>query len=129
MCCSYEWVDDDTIGALVVPAERDALPERPPVPIGPNIQDNTSGKTSQVWIHAAHPQPLSSFITVWSIGLAARKVGLLNSALLLWQARTYPDLLKSPYDEELFDYYGRSNLIYVKVNGCLCLSTALLCYP
>ena len=49
---SYEWVDNDTIGALVIPAERGALPERPPVPIGPNVQDNTSGKTSQV--PAAH---------------------------------------------------------------------------
>lgn len=42
------WVDNDTIGALVIPPERGAPPEKPPVPIGPNIQDNTSGKTSQV---------------------------------------------------------------------------------
>lgn len=46
--CSYMWVDNDTIGALVIPPERGAPPEKPPVPIGPNIQDNTSGKTSQV---------------------------------------------------------------------------------
>ena len=42
------WVDNDTIGALVIPPERGSPPEKPPVPIGPNIQDNTSGKTSQV---------------------------------------------------------------------------------
>ena len=53
LACSYEWVDDDTIGALVIPAERGALPERPPVPIGPNIQDNSSGKTSQVPRHCS----------------------------------------------------------------------------
>ncbi|BDA47831.1 probable glutamyl endopeptidase, chloroplastic [Coccomyxa sp. Obi] len=74
----YMWVDNDTIGALVIPPERGPPPEKPPVPIGPNIQDNTSGKTSQ--------------------------------------ARTYPDLLKSPYDEELFEHYCQSNLIYIKVS-------------
>ncbi len=42
------WVDNDTIGALVILPERGAPPEKPPVPIGPNIQDNSSGKTSQV---------------------------------------------------------------------------------
>lgn len=32
------------------------------------------------------------------------------------QARTYPDLLKSPHDEELLEYYCQSNLIYIKVS-------------
>ena len=42
------WVNDNTIGALVIPEGRGAAPEKPPIPIGPNIQDNSSGKTSQV---------------------------------------------------------------------------------
>lgn len=42
------WVDNDTIGAVVIPPGRGPPPEKPLVPIGPNIQDNTSGKTSQV---------------------------------------------------------------------------------
>lgn len=45
---SYEWVDDDTIAALVVPADRGAPPPQPPAPIGPSILDNTAGRTSQV---------------------------------------------------------------------------------
>jgi len=45
---SYEWVDDDTIAALVVPEGRGLPPPRPPAPIGPSIQDNTDGRTSQV---------------------------------------------------------------------------------
>ena len=35
------------------------------------------------------------------------------------QARTYPDLLKSPHDEELLEYYCQSNLIYIKVSFSL----------
>jgi hypothetical protein len=31
------------------------------------------------------------------------------------QARTYPDLLKSPHDGALLEYYGQSDLVYVKV--------------
>ena len=31
------------------------------------------------------------------------------------QARTYQDLLKSAYDEELFEYWGTSELMTVKV--------------
>lgn len=39
--------------------------------------------------------------------------------LAAWmQARTYPDLLKSPHDEELFEHYCQSNLIYIKVRYC-----------
>ena len=45
---SYEWVDDDTIAALVVPADRGPAPPQPPAPIGPSILDNTAGRTSQV---------------------------------------------------------------------------------
>jgi hypothetical protein len=53
------WVDDDTIGALVIPPNRGPVPEKPPVPIGPNIQDNTEGKTSQV--HPTRTLPLDPF--------------------------------------------------------------------
>ena len=45
---SYEWVDDDSIAALAVPEGRGPPPQRPPAPIGPNVQDNTDGRTSQV---------------------------------------------------------------------------------
>lgn len=45
---SYEWVDDATIAALVVPADRGPPPPQPPAPIGPSILDNTAGRTSQV---------------------------------------------------------------------------------
>ncbi len=31
-------------------------------------------------------------------------------------ARTYQDLLKSPYDEKLFDYYGTSEIVRVKLD-------------
>lgn len=31
------------------------------------------------------------------------------------QARTYPDLLTSPYDEELFEYYTTAQLVLVTV--------------
>lgn len=37
------------------------------------------------------------------------------------QARTYPDLLKSPHDEELLEHYCQSNLIYIKVPPILSL--------
>ena len=33
------------------------------------------------------------------------------------QARTYPDLLASPYDEELFEYYTTSQLVLVTVQS------------
>ena len=49
---SYEWVDDDTIAALVVPADRGPPPPQPPAPIGPSILDNTAGRTSQVRMRA-----------------------------------------------------------------------------
>jgi dipeptidyl aminopeptidase/acylaminoacyl peptidase len=32
-------------------------------------------------------------------------------------ARTYQDLLKNPYDESLFEYFGHSQLMYVDVSG------------
>lgn len=33
------------------------------------------------------------------------------------QARTYQDLLKNAYDEELFEHHAFSDLVYVKVGG------------
>lgn len=33
------------------------------------------------------------------------------------QARTYPDLLKSPHDEELMEYYCQSSLVYIDVSA------------
>lgn len=44
---SYSWLDDNTLVAATVPAGCSAPPSRPPVPAGPRIQDNSSGKKSQ----------------------------------------------------------------------------------
>ena len=51
---SYMWVDDDTIGAVVIPEGRAPPPEKPPIPIGPNIQDNSSGRISQACLLPLH---------------------------------------------------------------------------
>ena len=77
--CSYNWVDDETIVACVLPPGVGEPPPRPRAPLGPKIEDNSSGRKSQ--------------------------------------ARTYPDLLKSPYDEKLFEYYTTSQLVTVSVSG------------
>lgn len=74
----YDWVDEDTIVAAIVPPGLGPAPRRPITPMGPKIEDNSSGRKSQ--------------------------------------ARTYPDLLQGPYDEQLFDYYCQSNLVTVKVS-------------
>lgn len=79
-CCSYLWVDQDTIAALVVPKHRGRAPERPLAPSGPRISTNIQGSVSQ--------------------------------------ARTYQDLLKNTYDEELFEHHAMSDLVYVKVRDC-----------
>ena len=76
--CSYNWVDDETIVACVLPPGVGDPPPRPRAPLGPKIEDNSSGKKSQ--------------------------------------ARTYPDLLKSPYDEKLFEYFTTSQLVTVSVS-------------
>ena len=34
-------------------------------------------------------------------------------------ARTYQDLLKNPYDEQLFDYYFTSQLVRIKRGHCV----------
>lgn len=44
---SYNWIDDDTLVAAVIPDQAGPPPQRPPVPLGPKIQDNSSGKKSQ----------------------------------------------------------------------------------
>lgn len=74
---SYTWLDDNTIVAVVVPESASAPPSKPPVPLGPKVQDNTSGKRSQ--------------------------------------NRTYTDLLKDEHDEDLFEYYGTSELLSLDV--------------
>jgi hypothetical protein len=43
----YDWLDDDTIVAAVIPSGRGAEPVAPTVPGGPKISDNSSGKKSQ----------------------------------------------------------------------------------
>jgi hypothetical protein len=44
---SYGWLDNDTVVATVVPQGHGPPPQRPPVPPGPRIQDNSSGKKAQ----------------------------------------------------------------------------------
>jgi hypothetical protein len=44
---SYSWLDDNTLVAATIPAGCGAPPSRPPIPGGPRIQDNSSGKKSQ----------------------------------------------------------------------------------
>ena len=43
----YDWLDDDTIVAAVIPSTRGEPPEAPAVPLGPKVSDNSSGKKSQ----------------------------------------------------------------------------------
>lgn len=40
-----------------------------------------------------------------------------NEEKLLMQNRTYQDLLKDSYDEQLFEYYATSQLVIVSLNG------------
>ncbi|MCX7973636.1 MAG: prolyl oligopeptidase family serine peptidase, partial [Candidatus Aminicenantes bacterium] len=63
--------------AFTVPEGRGAIPLKPIVPEGPDIQE-TAGKFSRAW--------------------------------------TYQDLLTSPYDCDMFDYYATSQLIEVDIN-------------
>ena len=44
--CSYAWLDVDTLVAAVVPPGVGPPPDRPLAPVGPRIEDNTSGKKS-----------------------------------------------------------------------------------
>lgn len=44
---SYEWIDNDTIVATVIPDNIGQAPSKPQVPLGPKIQDNKVGKKSQ----------------------------------------------------------------------------------
>ncbi len=79
--CSYVWVDDDTIVALVVPAGQRPAPEQPPFPVGPRTQETQEGVAAQ--------------------------------------GRTYPDLLQTHFDEDLFEHLVQSELVTVKVgSGC-----------
>jgi dipeptidyl aminopeptidase/acylaminoacyl peptidase len=66
--------DGQSILCLFVPPSRGNPPAAPPVPAGPNVQENR-GRTAPV--------------------------------------RTYQDLLSSPYDEAVFDYYATSQLAFV----------------
>jgi hypothetical protein len=69
----FEWLDDDTLVAAVVPDGRGERPKPPAVPVGPKVSDNADGRTSK--------------------------------------ARTYPDLLKSGHDGDLFEWLTTSALV------------------
>lgn len=45
--CSYLWLDEDTLVAFTVPDSLGPLPDRPQVPFGPVVQDNSVGEQSQ----------------------------------------------------------------------------------
>lgn len=47
MTCSYTWLDAHTIIAGVVPPGLGPAPSKPALPLGPKIEDNSSGKRSQ----------------------------------------------------------------------------------
>ena len=69
------WMPDNrTLLVLLVPSNRGAAPETPPVPPEPNTQES-SGR----------PGPV----------------------------RTYEDLLKTPHDEKLFEYYATSQVALI----------------
>jgi len=73
----FTWLPDNRhLLVYTVLANRGNPPEKPEVPVGPNIQE-TSGKFSKVW--------------------------------------TYQDLLKTSYDESLFDYYTTSQILEIDV--------------
>jgi dipeptidyl aminopeptidase/acylaminoacyl peptidase len=74
------WLDDTTIIASFIPANRGAAPSPPSIPSGPVVQENLSGKRP---------------------------------------ARTYADMLASPHDEALFDYFASSELALVSLDGKL----------
>lgn len=66
--CSYCWVDADTIIATVVPEGRGPPPKKPAKPIGPKIQDNSTGRTSQArtyqdLLQTAHDEDLFEYYT------------------------------------------------------------------
>lgn len=44
---SYDWVDDETLIASVVPEGTGPPPPTPPAPLGPRVEDNTEGRKSQ----------------------------------------------------------------------------------
>lgn len=73
----YDWVDGNTIIASVLPHNLGPPPPQPLAPLGPRIEDNSDGRSSQ--------------------------------------SRTYPDLLKSPYDEHLFEHYCKSDLVMIDI--------------
>lgn len=47
MICRYTWVDDDNIIVAAIPDNHGPPPPKPPMPLGPRIEDNTDGKKSQ----------------------------------------------------------------------------------
>lgn len=73
----FVWLPDNRhLLVCTVPEDRGGPPEKPEVPIGPNIQE-ASGKFAKVW--------------------------------------TYQDLLSTPYDEKLFEYYTTSQILEIDV--------------
>ncbi len=75
----YTWYPSgNKVLVAMIDAERGGAPQKPTVPNGPVVQENTKG---------AAP------------------------------VRTYQDLLKSPFDEDLFEYYTQSTLHSVNVES------------
>lgn len=77
---SIQWMNDsERLSVRTLPAGRGAMPQAPPVPSGPNMEE-TSGKVSAVM--------------------------------------TYQDLLKTEYDERIFEYLANTQLMVVNAaNG------------
>lgn len=117
---SYDWIDEDTIVAAIVPPGLGAPPRKPITPLGPKIEASIQ-PDCHFWRQLiAWAQPHSSALAQVH-SPASAWLPQDNSDGRKSQARTYPDLLQGPYDEHLFDYYCQSQLVTVKVR---CLQVA-----
>ena len=45
--CSYSWLDNDTLVVCVIPEGLGPPPQKPGMPLGPKVQDNSTGKKTQ----------------------------------------------------------------------------------
>ncbi|KAK9828809.1 hypothetical protein WJX72_002171 [[Myrmecia] bisecta] len=94
----YVWVDNDTIIATVVPRDVGPPPARPPVPVGPKIQDNTEGKLAQARTYPdllkdEHDEELFEYYTTSQLAFITVSTGEVK---LVGPARMYTDITPSP---------------------------------
>ena len=116
-------MDGSTIVAAIVPPGLGPAPVKPITPLGPKIEVG-SPQWAAPW--SAHYLPCKTrFPIVYTKPPpppAASATPTLpppqdNSSGRKSQARTYPDLLQGPHDEQLFEYYCQSRLVTVDVRS------------